>query len=54
MIDKNGMKTNVNAKVKKIFAYVEKKIIDNLIEQCISIVDIEIKNNALSEKKKFI
>ena len=27
-----------------------KKIIDGLIEQCTSIVDIEIKNNALSKK----
>ena len=29
-----------------------RKIIDNLIEQCTSIIDIEIKNNALSKKKK--
>ena len=29
-----------------------KKIIDDLIEQCTSIVDIEIKNSTLSKKKK--
>ena len=29
-----------------------KKIIDDLVEQCTSIVDIEIKNNTLSKKKE--